>query len=76
MTNSKRRYIFCFIEGKYASSGELSINDMLDTNNDYEYIYALQDNIDLILDLKVDEKLNLKFNRDYKDSDGVIKRIF
>jgi hypothetical protein len=74
--NSKRKYVYTFIEGNYASSGDLSIYDILNPNNNYEYIYALQANIDLILDLKVGEKISLKFNRYFKDSDGVIKRIY
>jgi hypothetical protein len=72
---SSRKYIFSFIEGEYVGTGELSINDIIDNKTDFEYIYAMQDNLDLILDLKVGEKLSLKFNRDYEDSDGIIKRI-
>ena len=73
--NSLRKYIFCFIEGDYAGTGELTINEIFFPSVDFEYIYAMQDEIDKILDLKKGEKLPLKFNRDYKDSDGFIKRI-
>jgi len=73
--NSNRKYIFSFIEGEYAGTGELSINDIINHKEDFEYIFAMQENLDAILDLKVGEKIGLKFNRDYEDSDGIIKRI-
>lgn len=73
--HSKRKYIFSFIEANYAGSGDLTLLEILDVKLEFEYIYVMQENIDLILDLKVGERLQLKFNRDYEDSDGFIKRI-
>lgn len=63
------------MEGEYVGSGEISINEIINHKEDFEYIFAMQENLDAILDLKVGEKLSLKFNRDYEDSDGFIKRI-
>lgn len=41
----------------------------------FEYIYAVQDEIDTILDLKLGDQLPMQFNRDNPNSKGVIARI-
>jgi hypothetical protein len=75
--HSKRKFLIVFIEGvSSVVSRELSLNEILkEDNNAWEYIYAIQDNIDNILDLKLGERLEMQFNRDNKDSFGIIKRI-
>jgi len=45
-----------------------------DTEDTYEYIYAMQDEVDKILDMKVGEQLSFSFCRDHA-SLGSITRI-
>lgn len=66
---------------KYKVIGEdldevLSFNDLfLDRVNDYEYIYALQEVADDIMDLKVSQSMFVQLSRDDKDVKGVLIRI-
>ncbi len=55
---------------------ELTFNDLfLDRENDYEYIYALQEITDEILDLKVCQSLFVQLNRDDINDKGVLVRV-
>lgn len=82
--NSHRKYAIAFIE----THGTFAVDEMYlhefyqadpesgeDDESLCEYKYAIQDNIDEILDLKVGERLAMKFIRDNSDSDGFIRRI-
>jgi hypothetical protein len=74
--HSKRQYVIAFIEGEAAVNDTLSLEQIYNTGkSDWEYLYAIQDKIDYILDLKVGERLEMNFNRDNTDSRGLIKRI-
>jgi hypothetical protein len=72
--NSRRFYAIAFIEGDSTNTHFELLEQILDDNG-YEYRYAMQDQIDAILDLKIGERHQMKFNRDNEDSDGFIKRI-
>lgn len=73
---SRRQFALAFIEGESTTTALPTLNEILsDENNAWEWQYALQDNIDAVLDLKVGERLNMNFNRDNADSFGTIKRI-
>jgi PDZ domain-containing secreted protein len=73
--NSTRKYSVVFIEGDSTFSGFFDIVNILQNNDDYEWKNAVNESIDQVLDLKVGERLSMKFNRDNSDSDGFIKRI-
>lgn len=75
--NTKRIYLVIFIEDEYLFSERMGFSDIFNQDGDdvSEYNYAMQDNADAILDLKIGERLSMNFNRDNKDSGGVIKRI-
>lgn len=78
---SKRTYAATWIEGANpCSDNNIHLADFIDnkTSGKYdhpEYIYAIADNLDPVLDLQVGEHLQMCFNRDNKDSWGIIKRI-
>ena len=72
---SARKFLCAWIEGGEVQSLETNLDDIHEkgeNESDFEYNYAIQDSIDKVLDLKVDESMNFQFNRDDKDSKGVI----
>lgn len=75
---SKRKFAFAFIEDNEPEStdrGGVSLDEILNNKQQLECFYAIEENIDNILDLKPGERLLMKFNRDNPDSEGFIKRI-
>lgn len=79
---TKRAFAIVFIEADVTASFPcrtlqeiLAADNSKNNSNDFEYIYAIQDNIDAVLDLKLGERLMMNFNRDSADSTGFIKRI-
>lgn len=72
---STRKYIIAFIEGDSAHSFTQTIKDILDDSHEWEWCYACHERLDDILDLKVNDRLSMEFNRDNDDSVGYIKRI-
>lgn len=76
MLNTKRKYIATWIEGADSATEHFDLSDIIEENKiDYEYLYAIRDDLDKILDLKEGQIIHFQFNRDNKDSQGVIKRI-
>ncbi len=73
--NSKRLFIVTFIEGDDSFTKDNVSLELLLSNDNSEWIYACQEEIDNILDLKVGERFVMNFNRDNADSLGMIKRI-
>jgi hypothetical protein len=71
---SSRRYAIAFIEGDAACTYFPTLSDILDSSDDMEYKYAIQEEFDKLLDLKVGDRLLMNFNRDNTDSAGYIKR--
>ena len=79
-TNSKRQYVATWIDGNEVQILDLNLDQIMfgnpkDKDNQFEYIYALQDVLDEILDMKLNEVKVVQFNRDDKSTLGVIKRI-
>lgn len=74
---SKRHYSLAWIENKTPCTLTCaSVFDLFNTgDNAYEYCYAVQDNADAVLDLKVGERTLMNFNRDNPDSSGYIIRV-
>lgn len=75
-TGSTRKFAIVFIEGDSTNSHPcLTLDEIVFNHQEWEYNNAIKEEIDKVLDLKPGEKLQLKFNRDNKDSDGFLKRI-
>lgn len=74
---SGRRFMFSFFEHDNCdfSDSPISLDEIINNKQDYESFNAMQENIDVILDLKCGEVIQMKFNRDNPDSDGIIKRV-
>lgn len=75
LVNTKRHYQIALCEGsKIALMGIEAGLIIQPKEHDYEYIYALNEMLDEILDLKVGDSLYFKHNRDNKDSKAIILR--
>jgi len=75
---SKRVFEILFFEGGQSIHLEVELNELFsDTSNEdnFEYVYAMQDSIDDILDLRVNDTMYFQFNRDDVNTKGVIRRI-
>lgn len=73
---SLRKYIVVGFEMGTRVEVTISLSDLLkDYPNGYECMYALQEETDKILDLKVNETMFVSLNRDNVDCKGVICRI-
>ncbi len=74
--NSSRKYNIVGFEYGEVINETLTLFQLLKPYKDgFEYIYAVQEETDNILDLKVNETINISLNRDNKDCKGVICRI-
>lgn len=76
---SKRKYTIAIADAEGLSLERISLNSLIEkgrgNQNEYEYIYALTDILDSVLDLKVDESIYFQPNRDDKTSKGIIRRF-
>lgn len=72
--NSKRKYTVSTHENGVVCSDILRLAHIMSDDNS-EVIYAMQDIMDDILDLKVDKHLTFQPNRDNDQSIGLIVRI-
>ena len=73
-------YAVVFIEGDSVYSNPcVRLDDLIYHNetkeNGYEWMFAICENMTAVIEMKVGERLQMKFNRDNNDSDGFIKRI-
>lgn len=80
--NSKKEWLLTFKPSEIYKIGStdikvnlLSIYEKSENENDFEYNYALQDSIDEILDMKINETIYFQYNRDNKNSKGLLTRI-
>jgi hypothetical protein len=69
-----RSYQVCgFAQGGFQQ--EITLEELMTEQDDaFEFIYALQEELDKILDLKVNECINFNPSRDNKSFKGVIGR--
>lgn len=73
---SKRTFAVSFTEYGNFTNEKITIQEIAETSKgDFEWIYAMQDSIDDILDLKVNQTILFDFNRDNKLATGFIRRI-
>ncbi len=71
---SSRQYVVAFIEGESANTFFPTLSEIL-TDDNMEWKYAIQEDFDKLLDLKIGDRLLMNFNRDNIDSAGYIKRV-
>lgn len=57
------------------SEHEFTLGDEVSDNNDYEFKYALADEIDDIIKLKINDTHFMYFNRDDNRYKGVVVRV-
>lgn len=75
------KYAITFFEGRKATVIEHTLpeltkeDDPKDLGGQFEYIYAIQDIIELVEALNVNDTLSFQANRDNKNSHGAICRI-
>ena len=72
---SRREWVLTFKLGSTEKVNLLSIYEKSENENDFEFKYALQDSIDEILDMKINETIYFQYNRDDKNSKGLLTRI-
>ena len=73
---SNRIYLVAFIEGENVVAERIYFYRLFEEiENEYEYMCAIRENIDSILNLKIGDRFNMHFNRDNGDSFGSIKRV-
>ena len=80
MPDSKRKYaVFTSITPVAFEVGEIALRSILEPKgkdgDDFEYIYALGEIVDQIMDLKPLDHLYFQSNRDDKNERGLIVRI-
>ena len=54
-----------------------SLNDIINDSlsKDYEYAHSLMEDMDKLLDLKMDESMYFLYNRDNQQAKAIIKRV-
>lgn len=74
--NSSRSYLLLMSDSANAPEIKSLDEIIIDSHGrDYEYAHSLMENLDALLDLKVDESMYFLYSRDNKHSKSVIKRI-
>ena len=69
-----RTFQLVWLEGNATTNIEESLVDILANEEEYEYMYSLQDRFDELMDMKVDEVIYHQFIRDDSSRKGVIRR--
>jgi hypothetical protein len=74
---SNRRYKVAVCDSAGISIEEVTILRLIitDNENNFEFLYAMQDIVDKILDLREGESMIFQPNRDDSNSKGIIYRI-
>lgn len=85
MELSNREYLFIMVEQGDKIEVVITLDELLQVDedkNDYEYIYAIQDDIDHVLDLHVGQSIYFSPDRNYpssgadlNDPKGILIRI-
>lgn len=79
VNSSQRVFLFVFVEVGELTRDTLTLEELFmlseEQGEEFEYLYSLTDEIDTILDLKVNENIYIQGNRDNKHSKGVLTRI-
>ena len=73
---SKRKFRVVLIDGNSFHENTISFDQLIGKLSSVdEYFFAMQECIDSILDLKLNESMYFRPNRDDKNSKGIIMRI-
>ena len=76
MTQSKRKYTAFILDGSIGIHSDICLRNITEPKTeDWEYIYALAEILDDVLDLPLLGVMYFQANRDDKDSKGVLVRI-
>ena len=75
MKGSKRRYQVVTLDSCGVGQMAIDLGNLNQNREDYEFVYALADRIDDVLDLKPGESMYFQPNRDDCSSKGIIKRV-
>lgn len=73
--NSKREFKVVVVENGCFGTFNHTLEDLIKSKKDYEYLYSLRDDIDKVLDLKEKESMYFQPNRDNELAKGIICRI-
>jgi hypothetical protein len=73
--NSKRKYRVAISDAAGISIENITFKTLLNSSEDAEFIYAMRDILDKILDLKEYESIYFQPNRDDKSTHGIIRRV-
>jgi len=71
---SKREFMISFIEGESFVNVKTDLINLIDAKEEYEFQFAIHEEIDSVLDLKPGESFVMSFNRDNNSNIGTIKR--
>lgn len=73
---SSRLFAIVFFDSDNPTSiSDITLDDLIYANGNMEYLNAMQERIDNILDLGIGETYHMSFNRDDKNATGCVKRI-
>lgn len=72
---SKRKYKVAISDSVGITVEHVTLNTLMNDGAEYEYIFAMREIMDEILDLKVNEALYFRPNRDDKTTKGIVHRV-
>lgn len=72
---SARKYRIAISDSAGIGIEGITLETLLNSKEDLEYLYAMRDIIDSVLDLKAGESMYFQPNRDDKNSSGIILRV-
>ena len=72
------KYQITIVEGTYVETYEMDFNRVFNSNkgNDYEFVYALQEDFEDVMKLSIMDAMPFKANRDMPNQYGIIVRTF
>lgn len=74
LITSVREFRVLISENMEYTVKELTLDEVINNKQDYEFMYAMEEIIDDILDLKKGDQIYFQPNRDDKNSKGIILR--
>lgn len=74
LTSSSRKYKVVISDNVGISTEGVTLKSLLESDEEMEYIYAMREELDRILDLKIGESIYFQPNRDDKSTKGIIRR--
>lgn len=72
--NSNRKFKVACVSSDDISVDTITLHDLIEAKDGYEWQYSLLDILDRVLDLKQYENMTFNYNRDNSNSLGIILR--